>query len=174
MFPAIVLLAVSAGDDFAPLARNLAALQKAGLSLPPAASEALKKKDAEALHGALAAQVFLEVTINPEGRVKVARGKTVPRLRLGAPALALIKVENLSGGTQLLEARGAYTGAKTSPFRLEVLSGELKGLPVEYRLMRIRCSRAGKRELTIAFEAGQGTQDIGFRGEVPVLFDVSR
>ena len=33
-------------------------------------------------------------------------------------------------------------------------------------------SEAGKREATIGFDVGQGTQDLGFRGEVPVLFDV--
>jgi hypothetical protein len=178
MLPSLVLLVAvasgSADEEFAPLARNLAALEKAGLSLPSEATQALKKRDIDALHDALAGQVFLSVTINPEGRVKVARGKSVPRLRQGIPALALIKVENLSGATQLLEARGAYTGAKAGPFQIQVLSGELKGLPVEYRLARVTCSQAGKRELTIAFQAGQGTQDIGFRGEVPVLFDVGR
>src|SRR5262249_23551672 len=156
---AMLVLLLTSADDVAPLSRNLAALQKAGLSVPKAASDALKKGDADAVHEALAKQVFLEVSINPEGRVKVARGKTVPKLKRGKPALALLKVETLSLGTQLLEARGVYTGAKTSPFRLKVLSGELKGLPVEYRLIEITCTQAGKRELTIAFEAGQGTQD---------------
>lgn len=117
-------------------------------------------------------EVFLVVTINPEGRVKVARGAFVPTLEMGKPTLAWLRVENHSGGRQLLEAHGRYAGAKASPFRLEVVSGTLSGREVEYRRLRITCARAGKRELTIAFEAGQGTQDIGFRGEVPVLFDV--
>src|SRR5262249_45925301 len=33
-------------------------------------------------------------------------------------------------------------------------------------------SEAGKREATIGFDVGQGTQDLGFRGEAPVLFDI--
>ncbi len=118
------------------------------------------------------AEVFLLVTINPEGRVKVARGGHVPALKRGEPALAWVKIENQSGGRQRLAARGVYSGARVDPFRLEVLSGTLRGREVEYRRMRITCAKAGKRELTIAFEAGQGTQDIGFRGETPVLFEV--
>ena len=118
------------------------------------------------------AEVFLVVTINPEGRVKVARGECVPVLKQGEPSLAWVKIENTSGGRQRLVARGVYSGAKDDPFRLEVLSGTLRGREVEYRRRRSTCTKAGKRELTIAFEAGQGTQDIGFRGETPVLFDV--
>src|SRR5437764_609027 len=33
-------------------------------------------------------------------------------------------------------------------------------------------TEAGKREATLGFDVGQGTQDLGFRGEAPVLFDV--
>jgi hypothetical protein len=117
-------------------------------------------------------EVFLVVTINPEGRVKVARGGHVPVLKQGVPSLAWLEIDNQSGGRQLLEARGTYSGAKDNPFRLEVLSGTLRGREVEYRRMRITCTKAGKRELTIAFRAGQGTQDIGFRGETAVLFEV--
>ena len=36
----------------------------------------------------------------------------------------------------------------------------------------IYSSEAGKREATLGFDVGQGTQDLGFRGECPVLFDV--
>jgi hypothetical protein len=31
---------------------------------------------------------------------------------------------------------------------------------------------AGKREATLNFDVGQGTQDLGFRAEVPILFHV--
>ena len=34
-------------------------------------------------------------------------------------------------------------------------------------------SEAGRREATISFDVGQGTQDLGFRAEAPVLFDVA-
>jgi len=39
-------------------------------------------------------------------------------------------------------------------------------------VLRLRASAAGKREATLKFDVGQGTQDLGFRAEVPVLFTV--
>jgi hypothetical protein len=38
--------------------------------------------------------------------------------------------------------------------------------------MKLTPAQSGKREATLAFDAGQGTQDLGFRAEVPVLFTV--
>ena len=52
------------------------------------------------------------------------------------------------------------------------MTANLSGLEVEYALALLYSSEAGKREATIGFDVGQGTQDLGFRGEVPVLFDV--
>ena len=48
----------------------------------------------------------------------------------------------------------------------------LSGLEVEYVVALIGSSESGKREATIGFDIGAGDQDLGFRGEVPVLFDV--
>jgi hypothetical protein len=52
------------------------------------------------------------------------------------------------------------------------MTPNLSGLRVEYALALIYSSEPGKREATIGFDVGQGTQDLGFRGELPVLFDV--
>ncbi|MFO0870914.1 MAG: CehA/McbA family metallohydrolase [Pirellulales bacterium] len=52
------------------------------------------------------------------------------------------------------------------------LTARLSGLEVEYGLGLIFSSEAGSREATIGFDLGQGTQDLGFRGEVPVLFRI--
>jgi hypothetical protein len=51
------------------------------------------------------------------------------------------------------------------------LSDHLSGAEVEYAIALIYSSQAGKREATITFDIGQGTQDIGFRAELPVLFE---
>ena len=59
-----------------------------------------------------------------------------------------------------------------SLFTSPPLTANLSGLKVEYAILLIYSSEAGKREATIAFDVGQGTQDLGFRGEAPVLFDV--
>jgi hypothetical protein len=52
------------------------------------------------------------------------------------------------------------------------MTPNLSGLEVEYVIALIYSSETGKREATLAFDIGQGTQDLGFRAEVPVLFDV--
>ncbi|MGE0607862.1 MAG: CehA/McbA family metallohydrolase [Pirellulales bacterium] len=57
-------------------------------------------------------------------------------------------------------------------FQSPPLARNLSGLEAEYAIALVSSSEAGKREATLEFNVGQGTQDIGFRAEVPVLFDV--
>ncbi len=52
------------------------------------------------------------------------------------------------------------------------MTSTLSGLNVEYLLALIHCNEAGSREATIVFDVGEGTQDLGFRSEVPILFSV--
>ena len=133
------------------------------------------KNDDAALHRALAGEVFLTIRINPEGRVKVLPGAAPATLTVGESRAFLLKIENASGGQQSLLPVASYVGAARNPFRLAVpkLGGReprLVGLPLEYRLLTVECSEPGTHELTVGISAGQGTQDLGFRGEVPVLF----
>jgi hypothetical protein len=51
------------------------------------------------------------------------------------------------------------------------MTDALSGLEAEYAIALIYTSEAGKREATIGFDVAQGNQDLGFRGEVSVLFD---
>ena len=41
---------------------------------------------------------------------------------------------------------------------------------MEYRILQLYSRDAGRREATLVFNVGQGTQDLGFRSEVPILF----
>ncbi len=156
-------------------------LSELGASLPSASlaaiRSAIKGMEGESLQEAVDPHVLLVVTLNPEGRVKVSRGPKKLILTQNMPGYAILKVVNQSGGQQRLRTLSSYTGSIRSPFQVAFwdqgkyrsdLSGEL----VEYRLLRISCDDVGKRELTIGFDAGQGTQDLGFRGETPVLFEV--
>ena len=119
--------------------------------------------------------VFLRVSINPEGRVKLLRGPAPAELTAKRPTLFLIKIENLSGGQQRLTPRGTFAADTENPFALALMKPtDLAGLPVEYRMLEITCGKPGRSELTIAFQAGQGSEDLGFRAEVPVLFKVNR
>ena len=55
-------------------------------------------------------------------------------------------------------------------FRDRPLKRELSGLALEYRIIQLYSRDAGKREAKISFNVGQGTQDLGFRSDVDVLF----
>jgi len=57
-------------------------------------------------------------------------------------------------------------------FATPPLTDKLSGLGVEYAIALIYSHESGKREATIGFDVEQGNQDLGFRGEVPVLLDV--
>ena len=59
-------------------------------------------------------------------------------------------------------------------FQASPMTVRLSGLECEYVLALIYCHESGKREATLSFDVGAGTQDIGFRGEVPILFTVKK
>jgi hypothetical protein len=52
------------------------------------------------------------------------------------------------------------------------MTPHLSGLEVEYAIALVHSRIAGQREATIVFDVGGSTQDIGFRAEVPVLFQI--
>ena len=152
-------------------ARALAALLDAGPAAPGGAAGAAQEL--------LDAHCLLGVTINPESRVKATRGPAVAALTRGRAAVVLVKVQNDAGVTAPLAVRGPGLrgdagGDAWLDAALESASGakKLSGRRVEYFLLRLTAREAGRREATFRFDAGQGTQDLGFRAEVPVLFAV--
>src|SRR6266487_5050414 len=55
-------------------------------------------------------------------------------------------------------------------FNKQPLRDQLSGLNLEYRILQLYSRDAGQREAKISFNVGQGTQDIGYRNDVDVLF----
>ncbi len=136
------------------------------------------------------------VNINPESRVKAQQGSAKPTLYEAETKRYLVKITNEAGVTARLHV--GYTGASeeqlhhhgqqiqmsvtdTPLFHVKTYHpggrwpnapgiAPLNGLEVNYLIMDIFCSEAGKREITFSFDVGQGTQDLGFRAEVPILF----
>lgn len=115
--------------------------------------------------------------------VKVLNGATVSeRLRIESPqagpvyAGASLGILERQQQTELLD--NANTGndpnrfIEVDMFQSHPMTRQLSGLEIEYAIALVYSAEAGKRETTIGFNIGQGTQDIGFRGEIPVLFDV--
>jgi hypothetical protein len=132
------------------------------------------------------AHCLLGVNINPQSRVKARRGPLRPELSLDRPALVLVKVHNDGGVTHPLAAdspqkRTPRKKAEDSDRWLELavlndkpFANRLTGDRVEYRVLKLTARQWGKREATLAFDVGQGTQDLGYRAEVPVLFTVRK
>ena len=153
---------------------------------------AAKKQDAAKLQELLDPYVMVRVHLNAEARVKAKRGPMPAQLQQAGFTPILIKVHNESTVTKPLRmlspqalpiyARGkpgliTKDDVKNRFLDLEIVTSQpmtekLSGLKVEYVLGLIHSKDAGKREATLIFDVGQGSQDAGFRAEVPILFDV--
>src|ERR1043166_8733601 len=128
---------------------------------------------------------LLVVDINPESRVKVARGAAAAELAEQGWRQFLVKVQNQAGVTARLKVESPnaqkLAGAEQAQvldrwldvmmFDQQPLQPWLSGLKLEYRVLQLYSRDPGKREAKISFNVGQGTQDLGFRSEVDVLFN---
>ena len=154
--------------------RRLQALLKEEIKDPEKASNAVQQL--------LDTHCLIGVSINPESRVKAARGPATAGLTLNQSHVVLIKVINQAGVTHALTVRGSElreAGQAKEGAWLEAAvkvcqpsAKSLNGQKLEYVLLRLTPHETGKREATLKFDVGQGTQDLGFRAEVPILFTV--
>lgn len=124
------------------------------------------------------------VEINPESRVKVTAGPATRELVEQGWRVFLVKVHNQAGVTAELRAESPnakrLAGSPANEvndrwldmamFNRQPLNKNLSGLELEYRLIQLNSRDAGAREAKIAFNVGQGTQDLGHRNEVDLLF----
>ena len=155
---------------------------------------------AEAIQKVLDPYCLAVVSINPEARVKVSRGEAPAKLIQGGWTSFLVKVYNDAHVTAQLEVESPNASApihapsfhprvaqedvitegqaqnrflELHVYRNRPLLPNLSGVGIEYAVVQIFSKDAGKREAEIGFNVGQGTQDIGFRNTIPILFDVS-
>src|SRR5881394_1975021 len=145
---------------------------------------ALAGNNSEQLQKALDAHCLFGVSINPEMRVKVDQGPAKPQLVEQGWRVFLVKVQNESGTTSRLKVESPNVGRlhgsaqsevlnrwlETEFFDKQPLRETLSGLAVEYRILSLYSRDSGRREAKFSFNVGQGTQDLGFRNEVDVLF----
>ena len=137
---------------------------------------------AEAVQKLIDPYCLIGVSINPESRVKAARGPASVELPKGREMILLIKIQNDAGVTHALNLSGDQITAADKPeegrwLKAVIVNDEpfprkLSGQRVDYLVLKLTALEAGKREATLKFDVGQGTQDLGFRGEVPILFRV--
>ncbi len=139
------------------------------------------------------------IEINPESRVKVMKGPVRPALMQEGWTSFLLKINNQAHITASLEpespnARPVLHGSTSEPrmkpknkleagdidnrflelamYRDRPLHANLSGLGVEYAVIQIYTRARGQREAKIGFNVGQGSQDIGFRNTIDILFDI--
>ena len=153
----------------------------------------------EAIQGILDPYCLAVVSINPEARVKVSRGSAPAKLTQGGWTSFLVKVHNDANVRAQLEVESpnALAPIHAPSFRPRVqeadmispgqvanrflelqlyrnrpLLPQLSGLGLEYVVLQVFSKDAGQREAEIGFNVGQGTQDIGFRNTINILFDI--
>lgn len=139
------------------------------------------------------------VSINPESRVSVVEGPVRKELVQQGWRTFLVKVVNEAGVTaplvpespNLLPVYQRGKNAREKPmtddklvqpadvpnrfldaqmFDKQPLKPGLSGLELEYRVLQLYSRDVGRREAQLGFHVGQGTQDLGFRNSVPILF----
>jgi hypothetical protein len=144
-------------------------------------------------------RTLVRVAVSPESRVSVTRGSAEPTLIEKGWRCFLVNVRNSAGVTAQLRAASpnalpVYARAKVfvgtpypeqtitprevgnrwlelAMFDKQPLEPHLSGLANEYRIIQLYSRDRGRREAQISFNVGQGTQDIGFRNDVSVLFN---
>ncbi|MFM7131990.1 MAG: CehA/McbA family metallohydrolase [bacterium] len=164
--------------------------------LKAALAETNPSKAVLAIQDALDPLCLAYVNINPESRVKADGGPAAKTLTQHGWSVFLVKVANEAGVTAPLavdspNALPLVKPSTSSPspkvtiplsevpnrwadikmFNDRPMTRTLSGLEVEYRLVQIYSRDAGKREARLSFNVGQGSQDLGFRADVDILFD---
>ena len=148
-----------------------------------------------ALQRVLDRRVLVTVHISPESRVRVEQGAAPPELVQGGTRLFLVKVLNDAGVTAplavaspnigrvfvapsqspepkhvLTEAHVRERWADMSIYTQPPMRPRLSGLGIEYVILQVYSRDAGQRSALVSFNVGQGSQDVGFRNDVEVLF----
>ena len=138
---------------------------------------------------------LIGIEINPESRVKAVQGPAAARLVQNGWSVFLVKVHNEAGVTAELVAespnaapiyqqstnraepkavdparRRSSSAGWTWPCSTTGRSSDALGLGPRVPDHPVYSRDAGKREAKISFNVGQGTQDLGFRSDVDILF----
>jgi hypothetical protein len=142
---------------------------------------------------------LVTVTINPEARVAVHAGAAKPALVEGGTRVFLVKVINQAGVTAPLRVTSPQSGRVSIPAWSNApepprtitdrdiaerwaeisfvdkppLSPTLSGVPLEYRLLEVYSRDRGQRAAELKFDVGQGTADLAYRSDVPIVFSIA-
>lgn len=123
--------------------------------------------------------VLITVSISPESRVKATAEELAMELDQGVWKDFFVEIENAAGITapliieseQILQSDDDSSRERWLQFELKP-NVALTGLRNEIRSLRLKSRDSGIRTAILNFNAGQGTQDLGFRSDVLVTFKV--
>ncbi len=162
-------------------------------------TKAYNEKTVKAIQEILDPFTLAHIDINPESRVKVRPGQAQPILIQEGWTSYLLKIHNEANITAQLipESPNALpilhrsTGAHRMKERHKLSDGQLdnqflemtmyhgrplkanlSGLELEYAVIQLYTKERGKREIKLGFNVGQGSQDIGFRNTIDLLFEI--
>ena len=174
--------------------------EKDATEVRAALNQADSKKGVEAVQQILDRHTLAIVRINPESRVSAAEGAAQKKLIQQGWRTFLVKVHNEARITPELKVESPNAaplylrgkGARERPLTTEKLVSPadvpnrfldvdlygkqplkptLSGLECEYRILQLYSRDFGRRDATLSFHVGQGTQDLGFRSEFSTLFE---
>jgi len=177
----------------AQVLRLIEALQIVGEPLPAnevsqlqqlAATTSAKPAAVAQMQKILDRHCLVGVNINPESRVKAQEGPAKPELVEQGWRNFLVKVQNDAGITPVLSVDSPNAGKLAGMpegivgrrfidiqmYDKQPMRERLAGLELEYRILQVYSKQAGKREAKLSFNVGQGTQDLGFRSDIDILF----
>ncbi len=146
----------------------------------------------------LDSHVLAIVQVNPEARVSVTRGASPADLQQAGTRLFLVKVVNQAGITAPLRVMSPQSAPVSVPswssdlaaepphtitprdieerwadisfFDKAPLAEALSGVAIEYRILEVYSRDAGQRAAELKFDVGQGTADLAFRSDIPIVF----
>jgi hypothetical protein len=169
--------------------------EKDRLAIDEAVAHADESGAVARLQQILDRHVLAVVQINPESRVKVEQGAARPELVQGGSRVFLVKVHNQAGVTAPLRVQSPNSGrlyipssgspepkkqldaaqvrerwAELSIYDRPPMRPRLSGVAVEYVILEVYSRDAGQRSAVMSFNVGQGSQDIGFRNDVEIVF----
>jgi len=170
-------LALEDGDE----ARAVSAIEKVldrrvlvNVSISPESRVSVTRGAARAQLVEQGWRVFLVKVRNDAGVTAQLRATSPQALPVYARGIS-----NIPGGFSLdprptqkiTPADVADRWLELSMFDKPPLEAKLSGLNLEYRVVQLHSRDRGRREARLGFDVGAGSQDIGFRNDVPVLFE---
>lgn len=146
---------------------------------PKVATEGKRAKATEA--DSAKPPYLIKISISPESRVKAASEDIATEIQQGVWKDFLIDIENAAGITAPLQIeseqfmQNADDTSRDRWLQIELTpDGPLTGKRNELRVLKVKSRDSGIRTAIFNFNAGQGTQDLGFRSDVLITFKVKQ